>query len=62
MSDSTHADKYYLTHYIRQSCGWVKVAEYAISNDRQLANIKRALKGQATKEEVRLEVRAARAV
>jgi hypothetical protein len=58
---NANTDKYYLTHYIRQSCGWVKVAEYAISSDRQLANMKRALTGEATKEEVRLEVRAARA-
>jgi hypothetical protein len=53
-------DAYYMTHYIKQSCGWVKVAEYAIETDRQLENMKRALIGQATKEEVKLEVRKAK--
>ena len=52
-------DKYYLTHYINQSCGWVKVAEYAVANDRQLANLKRALRGEQTKNQVRFDVRAA---
>lgn len=38
-----YKNEIYLQHYMEQSCGWVKVAEYACVDQQQVERIKREI-------------------
>ena len=47
----------YLTHYIMQSCGWVKIAEYACLTRQQVESIKDDVIARHPNDVLRFEVR-----
>ena len=47
----------YLTHYLKQSFGWVKVAEYALTSAEDAKCIEDDLRARHPNDEVRFDLR-----
>lgn len=49
--------EFYLTHFMQQPCGWVKVAEYACESGEQRDKIERDIRACWPSDTVRFEYR-----
>jgi hypothetical protein len=50
----------YLTHYLRQSFGWVKIAEHAIETEEGVKRTMNEIRNRHPQDETRFEFRLAR--
>lgn len=59
MGDEVTRAEYYLTHYIRESCGWIKIAEYAFNSAAQRDAARAEIIARYPNDDYRFEERAA---
>lgn len=50
-------DAGYLTHYLKQSFGWVKIAEYALPTHEDAERIQSEIRARHPSDELRFDVR-----